>query len=118
MPRESAANYDIVTFRRSIEQIAKLGQKMLKVAIHREHISTVSGCKTFRDCQADSVWRYAVQGFYAMILGGKLIDDVASAICAAVIYRNHLVNVVSIERENPLGQWTDVHLLVVTRNHE
>src|SRR4051794_6717009 len=118
MPREPAPDHDIIAFGRSIEEVTKLRQEMLKVAIHREHISTTGRRESVGNSQAYAVGRDAMERPYSIVFRSEHLDNFARSVSAPVIHRNHLMDVLAIKRHELFRQWSDVHFLVVTRNDD
>ena len=58
-----------------------------------------------------------MQWFDAIILCRQRRYHFTCSIRAAVVHRNYFVNVFSIEIQNSLNQWPDIHLFVVGWNH-
>jgi len=75
MTREAASNHDIAAFRRSIKQVTKLGEEMLKVTIHRENIPAGSSRESVRKSQANSVRRSPMQWLDSVIPRGQIMID-------------------------------------------
>src|SRR6476659_6790820 len=97
MTREAASNHDIAAFSRSIKQVTKLGEEMLKVTIHRENIPAGSSRESVRKSQANSVRRSPMQWLDSAIPRGQFINDFSGTVGATVIHRNYFVNIVAVE---------------------
>src|SRR5437762_7272165 len=116
VPREPAPNYHVIPLGRAIEHVAEFRQQMLKVAVHGENIFATCGGETICNGPAYSVRWAALQWFDARIFSRKLCHYLSRAIGTAIVYRDHFVNVFSIQRQDSLNQRTDIHLLVATRD--
>ena len=117
MPGETASNHHVVTLGHTIKKIAELRQKMLEVAIHREHITTGRRSQTVGDRPSNAIRRRAMERLDSCILRRERRHDLARAVRTAVVHRDDLVDIFPIEIQDSLDQRTNVHLLVVTRNH-
>src|SRR4029077_16859587 len=57
VPGETASNHHVVTLGRTIKEVADLRQKMLEVAIYREHITTGRHAQTIGHRPPNAIWR-------------------------------------------------------------
>src|SRR6266446_11002146 len=94
--RKPTAHDDVVVLDGAVEEIAKFGQKMLKIAIHCQHVAAAGLGKPLRDGATNTIGRAAMQSFHALIPRGHLGHHCGGAVCTPIVDEYNLMHIVSV----------------------
>ena len=94
--RKPTAHDDVVVLDGAVEEIAKFGQKMLKIAIHCQHVAAAGLGKPLRDRATNTIGRAAMQSFYALVPRGQLRHHLRGAVSASIVHEYNLVHAVFV----------------------
>src|SRR5437762_11721348 len=95
--RKPTAHDDVVVLDGAVEEITKFGQKMLKIAIHCQHVAAAGLGKPFCDRVSDTIGRAAMQSFYALIPRGHLRHHQRRAVSASIVDEYNLLHAVLVQ---------------------
>src|SRR6266567_6594427 len=97
VPRKPTAHNDVVVLDGAVEEIAKFRQKMLKIAIHCQHVAAVGLGEPLRDRATNTIGRAAMQTFYALVPRSQLRHHLRGAVSASIVHEYNLLHAVLVQ---------------------